>query len=433
MGNWGIEVDGTRPVLDRDQQQADVLDAWAASGLMALTGRPEGPALGPPSRLVGGVRCFADEIARRSARLGTQVVADPLETMAEHAVLARLRRGGEVSCGGTSRLVRSADGWLAASLARASDWDLVAAWLELASPVRHGDWSVVVAEVANRFGAELTARSTLLGIPVAVVGERQSEDGTCAGSAGTHGIRMRRWRADAPVTAATELVVADLSALWAGPLVGALLHRAGARVVKIESATRADGARRGNPALYRSLNEGKASVVLDLESTGGRSLLRKMLATVDVVITAARPRALEQLGLDPEAIVRVGRPKVWLSISGYGSGAGSRDRVAFGDDAAAAGGLVAWDERGPCFCGDAIADPVTGLAATVGVLSALEEGGAWTIEASMADVAAGLAGPTVAVDGWRRSAVPAAATAPAGSASAPGADTAEVLTELGLG
>ena len=49
-------------------------------------------------------------------------------------------------------------------------------------------------------------------------------------------------------------------------------------------------------------------------------------------------------------------------VTGYGTEPGSADRVAFGDDAAAAGGLVVWDERGPCFCADAVADPVTGLA-----------------------------------------------------------------------
>jgi hydroxymethylglutaryl-CoA lyase len=39
------------------------------------------------------------------------------------------------------------------------------------------------------------------------------------------------------------------------------------------------------------------------------------------------------------------------------------DRVAFGDDAAVGGGLVVWDADGPCFCADAVADPVAGLVA----------------------------------------------------------------------
>ncbi len=63
--------------------------------------------------------------------------------------------------------------------------------------------------------------------------------------------------------------------------------------------------------------------------------------------------------------------------------------MAFGDDAAVAGGLVARDDQGPCFCADAIADPLTGLAAAVAVLNALGDGGAWVIDASMADIAGG--------------------------------------------
>lgn len=101
-------------------------------------------------------------------------------------------------------------------------------------------------------------------------------------------------------------------------------------------------------------------------------------------------RALDQLGLDPEAVVRGGRPRVWLSITGYGSEGRSATRVAFGDDAAVAGGLVVWDDRGPCFCADAVADPVTGLAATAAVLEVLDTGTDAVVEASMADVAAGL-------------------------------------------
>jgi crotonobetainyl-CoA:carnitine CoA-transferase CaiB-like acyl-CoA transferase len=83
-------------------------------------------------------------------------------------------------------------------------------------------------------------------------------------------------------------------------------------------------------------------------------------------------------------------------VTGYGTGPGAADRVAFGDDAAAAGGLVVRDERGPCFCADAVADPVTGLAASAAVLRALAEGGEHLLVASMADAAGSLvegAGP----------------------------------------
>jgi crotonobetainyl-CoA:carnitine CoA-transferase CaiB-like acyl-CoA transferase len=67
--------------------------------------------------------------------------------------------------------------------------------------------------------------------------------------------------------------------------------------------------------------------------------------------------------------------------------------VAFGDDAAVAGGLVGWDDAGaPVFCADAIADPISGLAGAVAVLRALDAGGGQLIDLAMSRVAAIMAG-----------------------------------------
>jgi len=175
-----------------------------------------------------------------------------------------------------------------------------------------------------------------------------------------------------------------------GPLVGAVLARAGARVVKVESTTRPDGAREGSPRHFAALDRGKEQATVDLSTPAGRSRLHRLVDRADVVITSARPRALEQLGLDPAASVQAGRPRVWVMVTGYGADPGAADRVAFGDDAAAAGGLVVRDGRGPCFCADAVADPLTGLAASAAVLRALAGGGDHLLVASMADVAGSL-------------------------------------------
>ena len=62
--------------------------------------------------------------------------------------------------------------------------------------------------------------------------------------------------------------------------------------------------------------------------------------------------------------------------------------MAFGDDAAVSGGLVCGGDDAPVFCGDAIADPLTGLAAAVAVAESLRSGGGELIELSMSAVAA---------------------------------------------
>ena len=82
-------------------------------------------------------------------------------------------------------------------------------------------------------------------------------------------------------------------------------------------------------------------------------------------------------------------PQVWISITGHGRAV---DRVAFGDDGAAAGGLVAWDEEGPCFAADALADPLAGITAAGVVRTAMVAGGRWLVDVSLAGVAAHVEG-----------------------------------------
>jgi hypothetical protein len=106
--------------------------------------------------------------------------------------------------------------------------------------------------------------------------------------------------------------------------------------------------------------------------------------------------------------------------------------VAFGDDAAAGGGLVVWHEGVAMFCADAVADPITGLAAANACVEAVATGGRWLLDVSMASVCAAFAGPTLPVSSDLEVAPPRARHVQ-GAASELGADTAQVLKELGLG
>jgi crotonobetainyl-CoA:carnitine CoA-transferase CaiB-like acyl-CoA transferase len=383
---------------------------WAASGAMALTGLPEAP-LGPPEPLVDGV----EDLARPLGNL------DALALLGERATHMGLWRRGGTSCGGSCRLLSSGEGHLAVSLARDEDFEAVPAWLELERPPANAPaaWSAVADAVATRDLEELVARATLLGLPVARVGEAAARPAVDRLSLGP-----------APARDTAGLLVVDLSALWAGPLCGDLLAGISADVIKVESPARPDGARRGPAAFFDLLNGRKRSVALDFRFAEGVDALRALIRRADVVIEASRPRALEQLGLDAADEVRGGGPQVWVSITGYGrTDAGTR--VAFGDDAAAGGGLVVWHEGVPMFCADAVADPITGLAAANACLHALASGGRWLLDVSMAGVCASLAGLTL----------PAPADLPVErprarqiTRRAPelGADTAQVLHELGL-
>jgi hypothetical protein len=74
----------------------------------------------------------------------------------------------------------------------------------------------------------------------------------------------------------------------------------------------------------------------------------------------------------------------WISITGYGRGEPQAQWVAFGDDAAVAAGATVGDP--PLFCGDALADPLTGLHAAVAGWAFWQGGGGVLLDLSLAGV-----------------------------------------------
>ena len=292
----------------------DAVGGMGRVGMMFLTGRPDGPL----ARWTGGPRPGRPAPGRRHrpavGPAGPTGAGRSTRPDGRAAAIAGLRRRGQVSCGGSSRLMRSADGWIAATMARPSDWELVPAFLELASPVPDGAWSNVEAVRVRAEGAELRARAELLRPSPGRAGRAPAS--ARRRHEGHDGRRGRRRRdqlrrigpAAPPVASAAGLVVADLSALWAGPLVGRLLAGAGARVIKIESVPGPTG--RGEAIrVLRGDERDKASVALDFGDADQRLVLAGIVSRADVVISASRPRALDQLGLDVEAMVGEGRPR----------------------------------------------------------------------------------------------------------------------------
>jgi crotonobetainyl-CoA:carnitine CoA-transferase CaiB-like acyl-CoA transferase len=190
-------------------------------------------------------------------------------------------------------------------------------------------------------------------------------------------------------------------------------------------------------------------VAIDLSNEDGRWALRALIGMADVVIESSRPRALRQLGIDAEAHVAGGPGRTWVSITGYGRAGEAGNWIAFGDDAAVAGGLVAWDGEEPVFCADAIADPLTGLVAAVGALASQSAGGGHLIDVAMsASAAFAMSGPRCPSehsvrgndDGWfvtHDSTAVSLADPRCPPASSPGpvlgADTARVFDGLGVG
>jgi CoA-transferase family III len=389
---------------------------------MNLTGRPDGPAMGGPAALVDLIASAAEVVARRS---DGRVAIDGLALLGERAALGKLTRQGSISCGGSTRLVPTADSFVAVSLARPDDIAALGAWL-CADVPPDDPWPAVERMAGKSDAATLDDRAALLGLPIAALSSVEPPE--TAAFELPIGAACLHESGEIPRPIAGALVV-DLSSLWAGPLCGQLLAAAGANVVKVESLARPDGARRGPAAFFDLMNGQKQSVALDLATAGGRGDLRRLIGAADVVIESARPRGLEQMGIMAADVLRQeGGPRVWASITSHGRGPGRAERVGFGDVAAAAGGLVARDDEGPCFLADAVTDPLGGLVATAGVLEALAAGDRWLLNVAMAPLAAAVAGPALGVGG--ESALPPRARQVVRPAPPLGSDTATVLRGL---
>lgn len=398
---------------------------WAASGVVPLTGPPDGAPLLPPGRAAGVARSLGHRLRQLT---GGRVAVDGAALLSERAAYTGRSRQGAVSLGGGCRLLPTADGWAAMSCVRPDDPLLLGALVERELPA--DPWPEIATWLAGHTGNQLAERAELLGVAASPVRPPAVPPAV-----------------PQPLTPrdVAGLLVVDFSALWAGPVCAHLLGLAGARVVKVETPLRPDGARRGDPAFYRLLHAGHRSVVLDPDNAAGRAALAGLVEAADVVIEASRPRALAGFGLNAQAAVADGA--TWVSITAGGRGSA---RVGFGDDVAAGAGLVAWTDAGtPVFAGDATADPLTGLTAAVLAMTAPADGSGVLWDVAMADVVAAtlghaepfapspaarradggwlLDGPDgpVPVRGPRRRTVP-------GSAPWPGAHTAEVLAELGL-
>ena len=399
-----LGVEAQRPVAAVPEHPAA---GWARSGLMALTGAADGA----PQMCPVPLTACADGALAALASLAPENALGDLrgsQLLTERAAIAGYSRRGAISPGGSCRLLEAADGWLALNLARDEDWALLPAWLEGAS-IGVGDWDSVARALRERAPRALVERGRELGLALAEGspsplappprgGRGNSKSGLACSPSPPCDRRESRCRGTGEgfgrggsrkALAARPPRVLDMSSLWAGPLCGHLLQLCGAEVIKLESLARPDGVRRGPAQFFDLLNAGKRSVALDFGSAPGREQLRRLILKADIVIEGSRPRALRQLGIHAEAMLEQNPALTWVSISGHGRGERQENWVAYGDDAAVDAGLsqLMLEATGQhLICGDAIADPLTGLHAALAAWAGYQAGGGGLISLALSGV-----------------------------------------------
>jgi crotonobetainyl-CoA:carnitine CoA-transferase CaiB-like acyl-CoA transferase len=126
------------------------------------------------------------------------------------------------------------------------------------------------------------------------------------------------------------LRVVEVAHLGAGALTTTLADL-GADVIKVEPLEGDYGRLMtwplvdGTSLLFLHVNRGKRSVRLDLGTTEGADLFRRLVARSDVMVEGMRPGALERRGLSPESL-RADHPElVTISMSGFGASGPYRD------------------------------------------------------------------------------------------------------------
>jgi crotonobetainyl-CoA:carnitine CoA-transferase CaiB-like acyl-CoA transferase len=192
-------------------------------------------------------------------------------------------------------------------------------------------------------------------------------------------------RTDVPLPLAGVRIL-DLTAFWAGPLIGHACAILGAEVIHVESTKQPDGIRCNTTRpmseprwwewcpMFQGSNTNKLDLAIELDTGRGREIFLELAAASDVVMENFSPRVLEHLGLDQDVLLARNPRLVVVRAPGYGIRGPWRERLAYAPTIESQSG-IAWvtgfPDRGP-EPPSGIADALGGAHATFALLLALE-------------------------------------------------------------
>ncbi len=168
----------------------------------------------------------------------------------------------------------------------------------------------------------------------------------------------------------TGLRIIDAATLFAGPMAATLLGDFGAEVIKVEHP-RGDPVRNhgyqkdGINLWWKMLSRNKKTVTCNLSTVEGQDLMRRLIATSDVLIENFRPGTLERWNLDPNDLLETHPSLVIARVTGFGQFGPYATRPGFGTLAESMSGFAAiTGEAGtpPVLPPFGLADGISGLA-----------------------------------------------------------------------
>jgi crotonobetainyl-CoA:carnitine CoA-transferase CaiB-like acyl-CoA transferase len=177
------------------------------------------------------------------------------------------------------------------------------------------------------------------------------------------------------------LKVIELAHIMAGPVCGLMLADMGADVIKVEKIPGGDDSRRflppdiqGEPAAFMIMNRNKRGIAVDLKTDGGRTVLRRLLKTADVLIENYRLGTMEKLGFGYETLKADNPGLIYCALSGFGRSGPYAERGGFDLIAQGMSGLMSITGEGPgrppVKVGAPVTDITAGILAAMGILAA---------------------------------------------------------------
>jgi crotonobetainyl-CoA:carnitine CoA-transferase CaiB-like acyl-CoA transferase len=176
--------------------------------------------------------------------------------------------------------------------------------------------------------------------------------------------------------------VIDLTRVLAGPFATQSLGDLGAEIFKIEPPGRGDETRHFPPFLggeshyFLGVNRNKKSLVIDLQREEGKEIVRRLVATADILVENYRPGVMDRLGLGYAALAEINPRLIYCAISGFGLSGPLRDKPSFDIVTQALSGALSINgERGhmPVKLGIPLGDMVGGVFGPMAILAALHE------------------------------------------------------------
>ncbi|MCX7264993.1 MAG: CoA transferase [Betaproteobacteria bacterium] len=172
------------------------------------------------------------------------------------------------------------------------------------------------------------------------------------------------------------LKVLELSHMIMGPVAGLILADLGAEVVKVEpvQGDRTRQLKGAGTGFFSVFNRNKQSLAIDLKTTQGKDIVRKLALKADFFVENFKDDSLKSLGLDYESLKNENPRLIYLSLKGFGSGP-YKQRTALDEVVQMMGGMahINGGNGTPQRVAPSANDILGGTFAVVGALAALND------------------------------------------------------------